>query len=43
MRARYLLDTNICIYIARERPPQVLERFEKLAPDEAVISVITCG
>jgi len=43
MRARYLLDTNICIYIARERPPQVLERFEKLAPDEAVISVITWG
>lgn len=43
MKARYLLDTNICIYIARERPPQVLERFEELAPGEAVISVITWG
>lgn len=32
MRARYLLDTNICIDIARERPPQVRERFEELAP-----------
>lgn len=43
MTARYLLDTDICIYIARERPPQVLERFEELAPGEAVISVITWG
>lgn len=43
MRARYLLNTNICIDIARERPPQVRERFEELAPGEAVISVITWG
>jgi len=43
MRARYLLDTNICIDIARERPPQVRQRFEKLSPGEAVISVITWG
>ena len=43
MRARYLLDTNICIYIAQERPPQVLERFEELKPGEAVVSVITWG
>ncbi len=43
MTARYMLDTNICIYIAKERPPQVLTRFEKLEPGEAVISVITWG
>ena len=43
MRARYLLDTNICIDIARERPPQVRQRFEELAPGEAAISVITWG
>lgn len=43
MRARYLLDTNICIDIARERPPRVRERFEELAPGEAVISAITWG
>jgi tRNA(fMet)-specific endonuclease VapC len=43
MKARYLLDTNICIDIARERPPRVRERFAELAPGEAVISVITWG
>lgn len=40
---RYLLDTNICIYIAREKPEQVLRHFNKLAPGEAAISVITYG
>lgn len=43
MTARYLLDTNICIYIARQRPPEVLGRFRKLKPGEALISVITWG
>ncbi len=35
MAARYLLDTNICIYIRRQRPPAVLERFRRLKPGEA--------
>lgn len=43
MDARFLLDTNICIYIRRQRPPQVLARFQRLQPGEAVISVITHG
>ena len=43
MATRFLLDTNICIYIQRQRPPAVLERFRKLKPGEAVISVITWG
>lgn len=43
MAARYLLDTNICIYIRRRRPPEVLSRFEKLKPGEALLSVITYG
>lgn len=43
MSARYLLDTNICIYIRRQKPPEVLARFEKLRPGEAVLSVITYG
>ncbi|MGB7601387.1 MAG: type II toxin-antitoxin system VapC family toxin [Candidatus Sulfotelmatobacter sp.] len=43
MEPRYLLNTNICIYIRQERPEQVLRRFRKLRPGEAVLSVITYG
>ncbi len=38
-----MLDTNICIYIRRKRPEQVLKRFRRLRLGEAVISVITYG
>ena len=41
--ARFLLDTNICIYIRQKRPPEVLARFEKLKVGDAVLSVITYG
>ncbi|MBO1905754.1 type II toxin-antitoxin system VapC family toxin [Microvirga sp. 3-52] len=40
---QYLLDTNICIYIRRERPQAVLDRFKVLPPGSTTISVITCG
>jgi tRNA(fMet)-specific endonuclease VapC len=43
MTPRFLLDTNICIYIRRQRPPEVLARFQRLRSGEAVISVITYG
>ena len=43
MTARYLLDTNIYIYVRRNRPSAVLERFRRLEPGEAVLSVITYG
>jgi tRNA(fMet)-specific endonuclease VapC len=43
MAARFLLDTNICIHIRRRRPPEVLARFQRLKPGEAVLSVITYG
>jgi len=43
MEPRYLLDTNICIYIRQKRPEEVLRRFRKLRPGEAVLSVITHG
>jgi tRNA(fMet)-specific endonuclease VapC len=39
----YLLDTNICIYIRRERPADVLAKFQLLAPGSTAISVITYG
>jgi tRNA(fMet)-specific endonuclease VapC len=41
--ARYLLDTNICIYIAKGKPPEVLARFEALAAGELAMSLITYG
>lgn len=43
MEPTYLLDTNICIYIRRRRPPEILQRFRRLTVGEAAISVITFG
>lgn len=43
MAARYLLDTNICIYIARHHPPAVRQRFAALHPGDAAMSIITYG
>jgi tRNA(fMet)-specific endonuclease VapC len=43
MSTRYLLDTNICIYIQRQKPGEVLARFQKLKAGDAAISVITWG
>ncbi len=43
MPFRYLLDTNICIYIQRRKPQEVLERFRRLKPGDASISVVTWG
>jgi tRNA(fMet)-specific endonuclease VapC len=37
---RYMLDTNICIYIIKNRPPPLRTRFNRLA-DQLCISVIT--
>lgn len=43
MDARFLLDTNICIYIRQTRPERVLRHFRSLRSGEAVLSVITYG
>ncbi len=43
MKARYMLDTNICIYIAKHRPPEVRTHFERLKPGQLVMSAITYG
>jgi tRNA(fMet)-specific endonuclease VapC len=37
---RYMLDTNICIYVIKNRPAPLRERFNDLA-DQLCISVIT--
>jgi tRNA(fMet)-specific endonuclease VapC len=38
---RYMLDTNICIYIAKRRPLPVLRRLERIRPGSLGMSVIT--
>jgi len=43
MEPRFLLDTNICIYIREKRPEEVLRRFRKLRAGEAALSAITFG
>jgi tRNA(fMet)-specific endonuclease VapC len=40
---RYMLDTDICIYISKRRPPEVKARFEQLRPGQMLMSVITYG
>ena len=43
MPIRYLLNTNICIYIQRRKPGEVLVHFQTLKPGDAAISVIPWG
>jgi tRNA(fMet)-specific endonuclease VapC len=43
MALQALLDTNICIYIARNRPPAVAERFARVTPGSLGISLVTWG
>ncbi len=43
MEMRFLLDTDIFIYIRQKRPEGVSRRFNRLHPGEAAISVITYG
>lgn len=37
----YMLDTDICSYIIRERPLQVFEHFKRVAMDQLHISTVT--
>lgn len=43
MRPRFLLDTNICIYIAKAKPISVLQRFQTLECGHVAMSMITYG
>ncbi len=38
---RFLLDTDICIYILKNRPRSVLERLKKTPPGNVALSVVT--
>lgn len=38
---KYLLDTNICIYALKNRPPEVLDRLRSIGRSAVAVSVIT--
>lgn len=38
-----MLDTNICIYLINQQPPEVVKEFSKYRKGEIVISAITWG
>ena len=38
-----MLDSNICIYIAKHKPPQVRVRFERMKPGQLIMSIVTYG
>jgi tRNA(fMet)-specific endonuclease VapC len=38
---KFLLDTNICIYIIKKRPADVINRFKNIDPGDIAISSIT--
>jgi len=43
MKLHYLLDTNICIYIAKQKPTSVFDRFAQLSVGEVGMSTISYG
>jgi tRNA(fMet)-specific endonuclease VapC len=38
---KYMLDTNICIYLMNEQPEEVIAKFKKCRKGEVIISSIT--
>ena len=38
---RYMLDTNICIYLIKRQPREVIDKFSGIAPGEIFISSVT--
>jgi tRNA(fMet)-specific endonuclease VapC len=41
MMPRYMLDTNMCLYLIQHQPEQVAQRFSLCAVGEVVMSAIT--
>ena len=41
MKPKYMLDTNICIYLMKHQPPEVRERFAECFVGDVVISAVT--
>ena len=43
VKPRYLLDTNILIYLSKDRPDSIVKRLDALDAGEAVMSVVSYG
>ncbi len=41
MKPKYMLDTNICIYLMKHQPPQVRARFAECFVGDVVVSAVT--
>ncbi len=41
MKPKYMLDTNICIYLMKHQPPEVRNKFEECFVGDVVMSAIT--
>ena len=38
---KYMLDTNICIYLIKQQPKEVIDKFHGISPGEIAISTVT--
>lgn len=38
---KYMLDTNICIFMIKHKPESVMKKFMELQPSDVCISSIT--
>lgn len=38
---RYMLDTNICIYVIKHKPEKVFQKLQNLNPEDVCISSVT--
>lgn len=43
MLPKYLLDTDICIYITKQKPVNVVNKFKQLQVGTVAMSTINCG
>ena len=41
MKSKFMLDTNMCIYLIKHQPPQVRARFAECFVGDVIISAIT--
>ena len=40
---RYILDTDICIYLIKRQPMEVIDKFQGIVPGEIAISSVTAA